>query len=274
MAPADKSQNSISWTKYFALMPLNTIATVLTIHPCMVLQTRVYSWNRPLGSVFRGTWRGINDPSKLATMSASSSNGSIRNLYRGSSAHIWSFAISPLYMGTYEYTRHQFGSEALAGATGTAASLLASVPRDNITQRMIAHRGSEKITLTNVSRNMWSGYGLRGFYRGALLSFAMQAPGSALFWTCYTRSRELTRYSPSLVPACAAVSGAVSQVAFAPLDKLRMYRQLNMPVTRLHLRELIGRAAWQGSRALAIRGALQWSVALSFYECLKYFAAK
>jgi hypothetical protein len=161
----------------------------------------------------------------------------------------------------------------------TTASLLAILPRDNISQRMMVASGGNRPTLRTVCREMYSeGGGVRAFYRGYWLTLAIQTPSAAAFWYTYRRLQDLCQRRASAgasVFPCAVVAGALVGAGHAPAEKLRVRYQLRakgagqtvlLPLT---LRELYG-----GWRSSMLRGAVSYATIACLYELVRFGARR
>ncbi|KAK7249231.1 S-adenosyl-L-methionine transmembrane transporter [Aureococcus anophagefferens] len=94
-----------------------------------------------------------------------------------------------LYFGAYEYWSRTAESELLAGFSAEATANPIYIPYDIMKQRFMVGREAEGASVPAAVRGVLERDGLRGMYRGFLLTFATYGPFSAIYFHATRRSR-------------------------------------------------------------------------------------
>lgn len=198
-------------------LPFVTVGNCLircTLYPFNLVKTRLQSQSGK--SMYNGTFHALGSIWK---------HEGLQGLYRGVGINIPQIVPSVLYIMTYEQVRNEMRKypalnqnlvKAVVG--GAAASLISqtiSVPLDIITQHImlvgrekkgkaagqpeIAHkyRTLEEIrvpeemrkrhfgTVKHIVTHLYKTHGVRGFYKGYIMSLCFFVPNSASWWTFY-----------------------------------------------------------------------------------------
>jgi len=210
-----------------ALMITSLVENVI-YHPWWVLKTREQFEVRNAGGVWRNSlhfaqtiWR----------------KEGIRALYRGFWAgSIGSFPSVYLYLITYHKVKHelstnnnsqtlQLSAPFLAGVSAEMVALYFFVPIDVITQRMQLCNSAGKNSFT-IAKDIISQEGLKGMYRGTLLTLLKLGIGSGVWWLTYEESKyamSKTGQPPSTFMGIIAgfMAGILSTIVTNPLDVVK-----------------------------------------------------
>lgn len=196
-----------------------------------------------------------------------------RGLYKGFLVSSFGMLSGQLYITTYEIVRSRLGNYSsevrglIAGASATLVGQSVTVPIDVVSQIMmmqgqVVSRPAAKqardlyILVKNVDyviprqdtiklrgavsivREIIHREGVRGMYRGYLVSLMTYAPNSALWWALYTgfyrKSMEWQLLSSGMVPlslvqaVCGMCGGLLAAVLTNPLDVFRTRYQVSL----------------------------------------------
>lgn len=110
--------------------------------------------------------------------------------------------------------------------------------------------GAEDNSVGGAVRGMLKRDGLRGMYRGTLLTFATYGPFSALYFWFYAKFTDVAGSHPL---ACGAAAGACAGAATQPADWLKTRVQV-ASATRLSLRGVVADALRREGAGAVVRG--------------------
>ena len=190
------STTTVEWKdldkrKYYVFGPTAFICVRGLVYPFGLIKTRLFMQKRK--AMYNGTFDAFRQVLK---------HEGIRGLYKGFLPSTITLVSGQLYITTYEVTRslmegYNSGIKSFFG--GLAASVVGQsvtvpidivsqhmmvqgqVGRDNLEQKKIRLKGSISIT-----RDILKADGIRGLYRGYLVSLLTYAPSSAIWWSAYS----------------------------------------------------------------------------------------
>jgi len=161
----------------------------------------------------------------------------IKALYRG----FWAGSIGSLpsvylYLVTYHKVKHELSTNYnqtfkmsapfLAGVSAELVALYLFVPIDGITQRMQLGNTAGKNSIS-IARDIISNEGIRGMYRGTLLTLLKLGIGSGVWWFTYEENKfamsKLTGKPPSTFIGILSgfMAGILSTIVTNPLDVVK-----------------------------------------------------
>jgi solute carrier family 25 iron transporter 28/37 len=208
---------------------VSSLVENLFYHPWWVLKTREQVEVSPTRG---GVWRN----SFLLAHRIWRKEG-IRALYRG----FWAGSIGSLpsvylYLITYHKVKHELSANTsptlqvsapfLAGVSAEMVALYFFVPIDVITQRMQLHNTAGKSAIC-IAKDIFSKEGIRGMYRGTLLTLLKLGIGSGVWWFTYEENKsamsKLTGKPPTTFIGILAgfLAGIVSTIVTNPLDVVK-----------------------------------------------------
>lgn len=291
---------------YFPLTIANMFAIRSLLYPLTLVRTRLQV-QVTKAQLYRGTFHALAKISRLEGYAA---------LYKGFGVN--SFQIFPhvLYITSFEKTRQQVSTLTnniylIAFAGGGLSAILAqslSVPIDVISQHMqlVGQRGNPNqinSSLGHVDRiivpdrmgnastlkvakylgnTIYRSEGLKGFYRGYLLSTCQVSVNSALWWPFYYFYQSQFRLLlPDQLPTlfiqclCGPFSSLSANILTNPLDVVRTRMQLTK---RRHTSIQVLRLVWQEERWKmfwkGLTARLSYSCFYSFFIILGYETVK
>jgi hypothetical protein len=220
---------------------ITSLVENLFYHPWWVLKTREQV---EVGPTRGGVWRN----SFMFAHRILRKEG-IRALYRG----FWAGSIGSLpsvylYLITYHKVKHELSTNNtptalhksapfLAGVSAELVALYFFVPIDVITQRMQLHNTAGKSAIS-IAKDIISKEGIKGMYRGTLLTLLKLGIGSGVWWFTY----EETKHTLSKVTGRPAgtffgilsgfLAGILSTVITNPLDVVKTRIQVQSEDSR------------------------------------------
>ena len=156
-----------------------------------------------------------------------------------------------LYFGAYEYWSRTAESELLAGFSAEATANPIYIPYDIMKQRFMVGREAEGASVPAAVRGVLERDGLRGMYRGFLLTFATYGPFSAIYFHAYAA---FTNWGGDAPLAWGSLSGAVAGTATQPVDWLKTRVQVASE-TRLSLPKVVADAVRREGAGTMFRGS-------------------
>lgn len=156
-----------------------------------------------------------------------------------------------LYFGAYEYWSRTAESELLAGFSAEATANPIYIPYDIMKQRFMVGREAEGASVPAAVRGVLERDGLRGMYRGFLLTFATYGPFSAIYFHAYAA---FTKWGGDAPLAWGSLSGAVAGTATQPVDWLKTRVQVASE-TRLSLPKVVADAVRHEGAGTMFRGS-------------------
>ncbi|KAK8242476.1 mitochondrial carrier domain-containing protein [Phyllosticta capitalensis] len=142
-------------------------------------------------------------------------------------------------------TPNALGKVFLAGAIGGLATFVVSAPTELIKCRA---QGSSSVSSWNVARETWRAEGVRGFYRGGVVTAVRDAVGYAFYFWSYelckrafapssptSPSTSSIEESPSTVLLCGGIAGVVTWASIFPLDVIKTRVQTQPPTEHTRL---------------------------------------
>ena len=273
-----KTGEMIEWQdldkkKYYMIGPSFFLCVRGVLYPFNLIKTRLFM--QPKTSQYRGMLDAFRKVVR---------HEGVRGLYKGFLVSSFGMLSGQLYITTYEVVRSRLGNYSsemkglIAGASATLVGQSVTVPVDVVTQIMMmqgqvvsppsAQKQAmsyivvknvdyivprrEKVQLrgaVSIAREIVQKEGLKGLYRGYLISLMTYAPNSALWWASYTgfyrKSIECDVFSsgPGKVPllvvqaVCGLCAGVLAAIITNPLDVFRTRYQVS--VTRSEVVELV-----------------------------------
>ncbi|EDV25724.1 uncharacterized protein TRIADDRAFT_23904 [Trichoplax adhaerens] len=291
--------------KYYTIGPSIYFGIRFTLYPANLIKTRL--------QVQRGTgiYTGTFDAFKKILRYEG-----LRGLYKGFLVNSVSLGIGQIYITAYEIVRQKLQSNYVSEATrgfvaGGAASVIAQsfgVPIDIVSQklmvqgqqapentRLIVHSPSEILqqqhhhalkSAKTIANEIWKAYGIRGFYRGYLISILTFGPSSAIWWGSYAAYNNLlSKFIPPNTPhlvaqaTAGATAGITSAVLINPVDVIRTRMQVldtkSIIATTKTLIQEEGLAGFtKGMSARVISMAPSSIIIIISYETIKNLSAK
>jgi len=154
-----------------------------------------------------------------------------------------------LYFSAYEVASRETESELLAGLAAEACANPCYIPYDVVKQRYMVGRASGSVV--TATRSILRKDGLRGLYRGFLLTFATYGPFSAIYFWSYEKLTGLAGRYPLF---CGTLAGALAGAATQPVDWLKTRVQVSADVGGSSTRIVLDAIRDEGISAL-FRGA-------------------
>ncbi|CAF0968622.1 unnamed protein product [Rotaria sordida] len=224
--------------------------------------------------------------------------GPIRGFYRGFPISLGSLIAEPIFTGTLEKKRTILKSNrpsqiahshwdiitsTLSGCTAALIYQSLTVPIDIIAQRIMITRARDNVHVVNIIRDIYyrSGDGIRGFYKGYLVSLSMSIPYNSIIWTIYWRVQaKLERiipfeYDRLIAPLSAIIASLLTSLLTQPIDVLKTRlqvaskRQSLWRTFRILIDERGLRGCFSGSLPRACILVPYSIVMMSFYEIIK-----
>ncbi|CAF2630199.1 unnamed protein product [Rotaria sp. Silwood2] len=175
--------------------------------------------------------------------------GPIRGFYRGFPISLCSLIFEPVFTAALEKTRTILKSNrpssithsqwdiitsTLSGCTATLIYQSLTVPIDVTSQRIIITRARDDVHVANIIHDIYyrSGDGIRGFYKGYLVSLSMTIPYNSIMWTIYWRIQaKLERiipfeYDRIVAPLSAIMASLLTSLLTQPIDVLKTRLQV------------------------------------------------
>jgi len=216
-------QHMMDRRKFLPFVTAGNCMIRCTLYPLNLVKTRLQSQTGT--RMYKGTFHAIGSIWK---------HEGLQGLYRGVGINIPQTLPSMLYITTYEQARNEMRkypslnhnlTKAVVG--GAAASLVAqtmSVPMDIVTQHIMlvgrekkskdsipkptagSYRSLEEIhipetmrkrylgTVRYVVSHLYQNHGVRGFYKGYVMSLCFFVPNSASWWTFYELYKGTTKW--------------------------------------------------------------------------------
>jgi len=208
---------------------ITSLVENLFYHPWWVLKTREQVEVINAGGVWRNSF--------LFAQKIWKKEG-IKALYRGFWAgSIGSLPSAYLYLVTYHKVKHELNTTNssltlqmcapfLAGVSAEMVALYFFVPIDVITQRMQLHNTVGKNSFS-IAMDILYKEGIRGMYRGTLLTLLKLGIGSGVWWLTYEENKyamsKITGKPPSTFIGILAgfLAGIVSTIVTNPLDVVK-----------------------------------------------------
>lgn len=267
----EKLQNGqmIEWEdldkrRYYVIGPSLFMFVRGFIYPFNLIKTRLFMQQQ--STVYTGTFDAFRKVLK---------HEGVRGLYRGFIVSAFGMVSGQLYITTYELARsclHGYSTETKGLIGGAAATLVAqtvTVPIDIVSQIMMMQgqvvkppktKQSSYILVKNVDyviprknkiklrgavpiiRGIIRNEGMKGLYKGYLVSLTTYAPNSALWWMFYTGSyRRCVEWGvtgqipiPVVQAFCGVCSGLFAATLTNPLDVIRTRYQVGFPTILSH----------------------------------------
>lgn len=261
-----KTGNMIEWDdldkkKYYMIGPSFFLCVRGFLYPFNLIKTRLFMQQQ------KSQYTGTLDAFRKVVR-----HEGVRGLYKGFLVSSFGMLSGQMYITTYEVVRSRLGNYSsemkglIAGASATLVGQSVTVPIDVVTQIMmmqgqVVSRPAGKqamnyIVVKNVdyiipsrqniklrgavsiAREIVQREGVKGLYRGYMISLMTYAPNSALWWALYTgfyrKSMESELLSPETVPLllvqalCGMCGGLLSATLTNPLDVFRTRYQVSV----------------------------------------------
>eukprot|EP00095_Tigriopus_kingsejongensis_P005032 snap_masked-scaffold375_size191602-processed-gene-0.3 protein:Tk05032 transcript:snap_masked-scaffold375_size191602-processed-gene-0.3-mRNA-1 annotation:"hypothetical protein DAPPUDRAFT_301164" len=299
-APDDQFIRTIEWEmldkqKFFPLSMASSFTVRCFLYPLSLVRTRLQVQYR--NDVYRGTWDAF---SKIAR------DEGVRGLYRGFWVSAFQVVSGVCYVSTYEGVRHLLDqsnvtNSALKGFVGGGCASVVGqtiiVPFDVISQHLMllgqkgGHANNNPFTVAvegrtktqivwDITRSVHRTDGLRGFYRGYVMSLGTYVPSSASWWAFYQIFQDFYEHlTPAFVPhmmiqcVSAMSSGCASCLITNPLDLIRARVQVQrrtIPDTVRYLWNFEGMGIFTKGLTARMTSSVIYSLAIIFgYETVK-----
>lgn len=298
-SPEDSFIRTIEWemldkSKFFPLSMASSFTVRCGLYPLSLVRTRLQVQYR--NDVYKGTWDAFGKIVK--------SEG-YRGLYRGFWVSAFQVVSGVCYVSTYEGVRHLLDrsnvtNSALKGFVGGGCASVVGqtiiVPFDVISQHLmllgqsrgktcnpfnITQEGRTKAQIvSDIARAMYVTDGLRGFYRGYVVSLCTYVPSSASWWAFYQLFQDFYgMITPVVVPhmviqcVSAMSSGCASCLITNPLDLIRARVQVQrrtIPETVRSLWATEGMGIFTKGLTARMTSSVIYSMAIIFgYETVK-----
>lgn len=228
--------------KYYIFGPACMFGVRLIIFPPILIKTRLQVQNQ--AAVYNGTFDAFKKIFKAE---------GIRGFYKGFLTSNLTILSGQIYITTFEIVRNslpnisQSSKSLVSGFCASLAGQLITVPIDVISQKqmMEGQKSHLQKSITNpktkpsyksawsVTLDIYRTNGVRGFYKGFLVSLMTYAPSSAIWWTSYYNFTQFwSKTFPSETPILAiqGLSGPCASIVAAlctnPIDTVRTRLQV------------------------------------------------
>ena len=183
--------------KYFPLVALSGFTARSCLYPFMLIKTRLQVQKQ--NALYKGTFDAFN---KIVMKEG------VRGLYKGFWFQNFFIVAQMSYITTYEYVRNAvkqtpFHNDKLrsfiAGGCASIVGQTFTVPVDIVGQHLQMmnlkkppDQGRSTFQLRagpalDVIKDVYAKYGVRGFYKGYLVTMAVYPPNSAVWWMSYQK---------------------------------------------------------------------------------------
>ncbi|XP_039882260.1 solute carrier family 25 member 44a [Simochromis diagramma] len=232
--------------KFYSLGVFMTLTTRVTVYPASVIRTRLQVQKGK--SLYSGTFDAF---CKILRTEG------VRGLYRGFMVNTLTLIAGQSYITTYELVRkyvNQYSpsntvKSVVAGGMASLVAQTITVPIDIVSQHLMMQGQGEHLTRfkakpkvglattkhklsfgqsRDITVQIFSADGFRGFYRGYVASLLTYIPNSALWWPFYHfYAEQLSLLAPSECPhlILQAVAGPMAAVTAStitnPMDVVR-----------------------------------------------------
>ncbi|CAF1507316.1 unnamed protein product [Adineta ricciae] len=231
--------NDLNKMKFLGLLSASSLVLRTCFHPLAVIKTRLQTQEKH---------------SKLTTFQLGKQiflNEKIRfGFYRGYSISLCALLFEPVFMVTLETTRSylenrrpnsislsQWNTLTSLSSAGTAALIQQTflVPIDVLTQRVMVTRSCDGIRINDIMRDIYyrSGDGLRGFYKGYLITLSTSLPFNSIIWTLYWKVQHRLekwipiKYDRTISPLSATIAALLTSLLTQPIDVLKTRLQVS-----------------------------------------------
>ncbi|CAF3597107.1 unnamed protein product [Rotaria sp. Silwood1] len=224
--------------------------------------------------------------------------GPIRGFYRGFPISLGSLIFEPIFTGTLEKIRtilksnrpspiahYQWDiiSNTLSSCTATLIYQSLTVPIDITAQRVMITRARDNVHVVNIIHDIYyrSGDGIRGFYKGYLVSLSMSIPYNSIIWTIYWQIQVLLEqiipfeHNRFIAPFSAIIASLSTSLLTQPIDvvKTRLQvaskRQSLWRIFRILIDERGLKGCFSGSLPRACILVPYSIIMMSLYEIIK-----
>ncbi|XP_012558016.2 solute carrier family 25 member 44 isoform X1 [Hydra vulgaris] len=277
--------------KYYVIGPIMMVGVRLIIFPPTLIKTRLQVQKQ--NSHYKGTLDAFRKIFK---------HEGIRGFYKGFSTNLITVASSQVYITTFEVVRSKLpnigntSKSLVAGVCASLAGQTITIPVDIISQKQMV-TGQQADASANlkpkfksgisVVKDIYSTSGLKGFYKGYVVSLLTYTPSSGLWWGSYYMFTQLfDKMTPVSTPHLAIQgisgisAGIVASTLTNPADTVRTRLQveggsssIRSVIKRLYEEEGF-RALHKGLTARLISSVPSSCVLAVSYELVKLFSLK
>ena len=223
--------------KYYVVGPIMMVGVRLIIFPPILIKTRLQVQQH--NSHYKGTLDAFRKIFKYE---------GIRGFYKGFSTNLVTVASSQVYITTFEVVRSKLpnigntSKSLVAGACASLAGQTITIPVDIISQKQMM--AGQQANISNILKpkiksgvsivkEIYKTSGIKGFYKGYIVSLMTYIPSSGLWWGSYYMFTQIfDKLTPDSTPHLAIQgisgisAGVVASTLTNPADTVRTRLQV------------------------------------------------
>jgi len=232
-----KNSHELYWSdldkiKFLSLLSTSSLVLRTCFHPLALIKTRIQTQEKVEKSIFE------------MIKKIRFEEGIRRGFYRGYSISLCALFFEPVFITTFELTRTFLNNNisqwdiinsSLSAATAATIQQTFLVPIDVTTQRLMITRSCDGIRIIDIIRDIYikSGDGIRGFYKGYLMTLGISLPFNSIIWTLYWKIQSKLekiipiKYDLIISPLSSSISALITSFITQPIDVLKTRLQVS-----------------------------------------------